>query len=392
MGHHDLTSQWRLYGSRFDTTDHSCNCRKKRLRWSSSAYLDGASLLTTWPQHFYSGDMRVGLIGTGAIAEKHAQAYRNIGFTLVACANRNADVGRRFAAGHGAEFVSDFQELCERDDIDFIDVCTLPEFRLPIVEICARTGKHVQVQKPIAADLETARRMIDAAVAGNVRLSVVSQHRFDDSAIFLHQAIADGRLGRLIQADAFVKWYRPAEYYARPGKGTWKSEGGGALINQGIHQVDLLRWFAGPIREVSAEWQLGTIHEIESEDVVSAVVRYASGATGMLHASTAMWPGYPERIEVHGTLGSAIITGDRLTTWDVRDDHGPPAPVSSAVQSGAADPMSISLAPFERQFLDFAAAIKKGCAPLVAGEEGYRTLEVVQAIYRSCRDGQKVFL
>lgn len=169
----------------------------------------------------------------------------------------------------------------------------------PIVEACARGGKHLQVQKPIAADLITARKMIEVARAAGIRLAVVSQHRFDDSSIFLSEAIEAGRLGRLIQCDCYVKWYRPADYYSRPVKGTWKTEGGGALINQAIHQVDLLRWFAGPVAEVFGFWQLGAVHKIESEDVISAVVRYASLATGVIQTSTATWPGYPERIELH---------------------------------------------------------------------------------------------
>ncbi len=336
--------------------------------------------------------MRVGLIGTGAIAEKHAQAYSNIGFKLVACTNRNAEVGERFAARHGAEFVSTIEDLCRHPRIDFVDVCTLPELRLPIVEACVRFGKHVQVQKPIAADLDTARKMIDLAKESGILLGVVSQHRFDDASIFLSEAVRNGRLGRLLQCDCYVKWYRLPEYYARPGKGTWRSEGGGALINQGIHQLDLLRWFAGPIKKVFGIWQLGGLHSIEAEDSVSAVMEYAGGATGVLQASTAVWPGYPERIEVHGTHGSAVITGDRLTGWDVKQDAGPPPPLNPAIQSGASDPMAISLQPFERQFLDFAAAIREKREPLISGEEGFRTLEIVDAIYRSCRTQLPVLL
>jgi len=336
--------------------------------------------------------MRIGLIGTGAIADKHAQAYKNVGFELLACTNRNAEAGRRFAARHGVEFVPSIEELCRHPRIDFVDVCTLPELRLPIVEACAQSGKHIQVQKPIATDLATARQMIDVAKRGDILLGVVSQHRFDDASLFLSEAITAGRLGRLLECDCYVKWYRPPEYYARPGKGTWKSEGGGALINQGIHQLDLLRWFAGPVREVFGAWQLGGLHKIEAEDTVSAVMKYANGATGIVQASTAIWPGYPERIEIHGTNGSAVITGDRLTTWDVRHDAGPPPPLSPAIQSGASDPMAISLQPFERQFVDFAAAIQDKRQPLISGVEGYRTLEIVEAIYRSCRTQQPVSL
>jgi UDP-N-acetyl-2-amino-2-deoxyglucuronate dehydrogenase len=336
--------------------------------------------------------MRVGLIGTGAIAQKHAQAYKNIGFELLICSNRNVEAGEAFAARNGAAFAQAFEDVCRHPDVDFVDLCTLPEMRLPVVEACARSGKHIQVQKPVAADLATARKMIDAAKRAGILLNVVSQHRFDDSSIFLSEAIRAGRLGSLLQCDCYVKWHRPPQYYARPGKGTWKSEGGGALINQGIHQVDLLRWFAGAVREVSGVWQLGALHRIEAEDVVSAVVSYASGATGVIQASTVFWPGYPERVELHGTKGSAIITGDRLTSWDVMQDYGPPPPLNPVIQSGSSDPMAISLQPFERQFLDFAAAIKSGYEPSVSGEDGYRTLEIVDAVYRSCRTRQPVVL
>ncbi len=332
------------------------------------------------------------MIGTGAISHKHAQVYRNIGFELTVCTDLFEASGRRFADQYGCEFVRTYQEVCRHPKVDYVDVCTFPDFRLEPVEICAQTGKHVQVQKPVATNLATARRMIETARRGGILLGVVSQHRFDDSSLFLQRAIAAGRLGKLLQCDAYVKWFRSSEYYSRPIKGSWKTEGGGALINQAIHQVDILRWLAGPVRELFGVWQLGARHQIESEDVVNAVLRFASGATGMIQASTAFWPGYPERTEFHGTKGTAVITGDKLTTWDVEDDSGEPAPVERDVASGASDPMAISLTPFERQFRDFGEAIEMGRRPLVAGEEGYQALEIVDAIYRSCRSEDKVLL
>jgi predicted dehydrogenase len=189
-----------------------------------------------------------------------------------------------------------------------------------------------------------------------------------------------------------VKWHRTAEYYSRPIKGSWATEGGGALINQAIHQVDVLLWLVGAVSEVFGYWQLHAMHKIESEDVIATLMRYASGATGVLQASTAFWPGYTERMEIHGTRGTAVISGDKLTTWDVQDDAGEPAPVMKEVMSGASDPMAISLTPFERQFTDFGDAIKSGRKPLVSGEEGYRALEFVSAVYASCREGRKVQL
>lgn len=336
--------------------------------------------------------MRVGIIGTGAIAHLHARAYTSIGFTVRACTNATEEKGRAFAEMHGAEFVTDYQAVCSHPEVDFVDLCTLPNVRLDVVRACVAHRKPLQVQKPIATTVEIAAEMLKVAREGRILLGVVSQHRFDDSIQFLAKAIADRRLGRLIQCDAYVKWYRSAAYYARPVKGSWAGEGGGALINQGIHQVDILRWLAGPVRNLSARWQLGALHHIESEDVVSAVLQYESGATGVIQAATAFAPGYTERLEIHGSKGTAIISGDTLTTWDVKDDIGLPAPVARTVASGSSDPMAISLTPFERQFTDFSHAIQEGREPLVSGEEGYQALRIVDAIYRSCRSIDTVSL
>src|SRR5580658_7273187 len=337
-------------------------------------------------------DMRVGMIGTGAISHKHAEAYRNIGYDLTVCTDINAEAGRRFASEHGAEFVESYEAVCRHPGVDYVDVCTFPDFRMQALELCAQAGKHIQVQKPISTNLETARAMVETARRAGIRLGVVSQHRFDDSSQFLRRAIAAGRLGKLLACDCYVKWYRPPEDYARLIKGSWQTEGGGALINQAIHQVDILRWLAGPVRDLYAVRQIGALHQIESEDVVNAVVRYASGATGVIQAATAFWPGYTERTEFHGAKGTAIVSGDKLTTWDVKDDTGEPPPLARDAASGSSDPMAISLEPFERQFLDFAEAIRSGRPPLVSGEEGLRALEIVDAVYRSCRTGDKVSL
>lgn len=329
--------------------------------------------------------MRVGMIGTGAISHKHAQAYKNIGFQITVCTDISPVYGQRFADQYGATFVPTFEEVCAHPDVDYVDVCTFPDFRLQPLKVCAQYGKSIQVQKPIATSVATAREMVETARAAGIVLGVVCQHRFDESSRFVKNAIESGRLGKILQADAYIKWFRSAEYYSRPIKGSWEVEGGGALINQAIHQVDLLRWFAGPVRHVAAMWQIGALHKIESEDVIAALLRYESGAMGVIQASTAMWPGYTERIELHGTRGTAVISGDRLTTWDVQDDEGDPAPIALDVASGASDPMAISLEPFERQFLDLADAIKNKRKPLVAGEEGLDALEIVERIYAACR-------
>jgi UDP-N-acetyl-2-amino-2-deoxyglucuronate dehydrogenase len=331
--------------------------------------------------------MRVGIIGTGAISHKHAQAYANIGYELTVCTDVNAESGRAFADKYGCQFVPTYQEVCAHPRVDYVDVCTFPDFRLPPLEACAKAKKHIQVQKPISTNLETARNMIDVANRAGIQLGVVSQHRFDDSIQFLRRALDAGRLGQILEADAYVKWYRSSAYYSRPIKGSWATEGGGALINQAIHQADVLLWLAGPVQEVFGYWQLGASHKIESEDVVAAVMKYVSGATGAIQASTAFWPGYTERLEIHGAKGTAVISGDKLTTWNVENDSGEPAPVAYDVASGASDPMAISLAPFERQFRDFGEAIQEGRQPVSSGEDGFRALQVVLGVYESCRKG-----
>lgn len=340
--------------------------------------------------------MRVGILGTGAIANKHAQAYKNIGYEVVACSNQTESRGGDFAARWNCEFVPDYKDLCRYPNLDFIDVCTFPDFRLEPLEICAEIHRHIQVQKPIATNLETARAMIDTARKAGILLSVASQHRFDDSTIFLKRALPAGRLGKILQGDAYVKWYRSDEYYSRPIKGSWHTEGGGALINQAIHQIDVLLYLMGPVGAVQGVWQLGARHRIESEDIVNGLLEYRSGATGVIQASTAFWPGYTERIEIHGTKGTAVLSGDRMTTWDVLDDEeanaADPAPVSANVASGSSDPMAIAVTTFERQFQDFGEAIQNHRDPLITGEEGYRALEVVLGIYEACRGRRRVEL
>ncbi|MBZ5608993.1 MAG: Gfo/Idh/MocA family oxidoreductase [Acidobacteriia bacterium] len=336
--------------------------------------------------------MRVGIIGTGAISNKHAHAYANIGYEVTVCTDIDPESGRAFARRYGCEFVPSFEQVCRHPGVDYVDVCTFPDFRLQPVQVCAEAGKHVQVQRPIATNLDTARHMIETARAGGIQLGVVSQRRFDDSMQFLRRALESGRLGKILEVDAYVKWYRSAAYYSRPIKGSWSTEGGGALISHAIPQVDILLWLMGGVCEVFGYWQLAGLHKIESEDVVAALLKFPSGAIGTIQAATAFWPGYPERLEVHGSKGTAVISGDKLTTWHVENDSGEPPPLARDDPWAATDPAAIALAPFQRQFLDFGDAIRSGRKPLSSGEDGYRALKVVSSIYESCRTGNVVRL
>jgi UDP-N-acetyl-2-amino-2-deoxyglucuronate dehydrogenase len=196
-----------------------------------------------------------------------------------------------------------------------------------------------------------------------------------------------------MQVDGYAKWHRPQSYYDRSGKGTWEVEGGGALINQGIHTVDVVMYLAGRAQSISANWQLAAAHDMEAEDVVNALLAFDGGATGVIQASTAFWPGYPERIELHGTKGSAVIEGDRLTRWDVQGDTGDDAPLQAAADaSGASDPMAIPIENLKRNFANFGHAVATGTAPLIDGQEGLAALEIVLGVYQAARSGQTVRL
>jgi predicted dehydrogenase len=350
--------------------------------------------MTGTPAARPDGPVRFAVVGCGVIGRKHAQTIRRTpGAELTAVVDCVPATAKDLAEEYGVPPVLSVEEVLDRDDVDAVAICTPSGDHAAPAILAVRAGKHVVVEKPVDVTVGAADALNAAVTESGCTATVISQHRFDPSSVAVEAAARAGRFGRLTSGVASVAWWRSESYYGSGDwRGTWALDGGGALMNQAIHQVDILRWLAGPVAELFAYWQLGALHKIESEDVVNAVVRYASGATGVIQASTAFWPGYTERTEFHGTKGTAIISGDKLTSWDVENDSGPPAPVEKEVASGASDPMAISLEPFERQFLDFGAAIREKRKPLVAGEEGLAAIEIVDAVYRSCRSGGKVAL
>ena len=257
-------------------------------------------------------------------------------------------------------FVETYEEVCRHPDVDFVDVCTFPDFRLQPLEICAAHGKHIQVQKPMSISLDTARRMIETARAAGIQLGVVSQHRFDVASDFMLEAL-EGRAARQTPPGGRVREVVPlGRVLLTAGEGELADRGGRRAHQPGDSpgRHPALAGRAGA-RRCSPSGISAPLHKIESEDMVTAVLRYGNGAAGVIQASTAFWPGYPERIEFHGTKGTAVITGDKLTAWDVRDDdEGDRPPLAENLSSGASDPMAISVDTFERQFLDFGEAIR----------------------------------
>jgi predicted dehydrogenase len=343
-----------------------------------------------------------GIVGTGVIAAMHAAAIATLPRARLAAVTDVADgAAAAFAAARGCAAEPGLDQLLARPDVDVVCVCVPSGLHAEVGIRAARAGKHLVVEKPIDVTLAAADRLIEAARAAGVALTVISQHRFDPGLIELKRLLGDGALGRLVLAEASTKWYRTQAYYDSAGwRGTWALDGG-SLMNQGIHYVDLLRWCMGPVTEVTAVCATQA-HQVEVEDTALAIVRFGSGAVGTILSSTAAYPGFPQRLEITGTDGTVIVEDGRIvrrafgvqaTAGVPGDDAGPDAgAVGAAAVGAAADPAAIEVASHAAQIADLLAAVEEGRAPAVDGQAGRDALEIVRAVYESARTGAPVRL
>lgn len=332
------------------------------------------------------GKIRCALVGCGVIGPVHAEALsKSAGARLVAAVDTVPERARDVAQEFGAEcWYDDYSKVLERADIDAVLICTPHHLHVPMVIDAARHGKHVLVEKPLAIDSEGAAMALEACRQAGVRLAVCLQNRLNPSTVAVKNAIAKGVLGKIACVMGMVSWYRSPEYYAgSPWRGRWDTEGGGVLINQAIHTLDLLLHLAGDVHSVSAE--LGTFAhpDIEVEDAAAISIGFTSGAVGSFYATTCSYPGSDARIEVVGTEGSALIDGDELVrfstlTGQTCDVHG-----DCDERSSLAKPYYG--ASHRRLIEDFIAAVREDRSPYVTGKEGKRSVDVLDAIYRKHR-------
>jgi UDP-N-acetyl-2-amino-2-deoxyglucuronate dehydrogenase len=334
-----------------------------------------------------------GIVGTGVIAATHATVIRLLpNASLIAVTDADAESAVRFAASHDCAAEPDLARLLARDDIDVVVVCVPSGLHADIGVAAARAGKHLVVEKPVDVRLTAADRLISAAEAAGVRLTVISQHRFDPGVVELRSLVSAGRLGKLLLGEAVTKWHRTQAYYdSSAWRGTWALDGG-SLLNQGIHYVDLLLAVMGPVAEVTAVAATQG-HRMEAEDTALALLRFSSGALGTLASSTCVYPGFPQRLEVSGTGGTAIVLDGQLTHCALTDDAAQPAgPAATPAATAAADPAALDLAGHAAQVADLLAAIDEGREPVITGADGRAVLEVVLAVYQSAREGRAVTL
>ena len=335
-----------------------------------------------------------GIIGIGNVSTIHAKCIQQIeNCKLIAVCSRSEQKAKKAAQEYGVPYYTNFVDLIERDDIDVISICTPSGMHLEPALAAAQSGKHVIVEKPIEIKLERADQVIDACQKANVKLAVIFQHRFGEGVQRLRKAVQQGHLGKLILGDAYVKWHRTQEYYDTGGwRGTLKGDGGGALINQSIHTIDLLQWIMGPVKTVSGK--VGTFtHNIEGEDMGLALLSFENGAMGIIEGSTSIYPGFPERLEIHGEKGTVILEGGKIKTWEIQGTKEEPEVLEADRKTGgASDPMAISIEGHLAQYRDFIEAIRNDREPIVHGIEGRKALEIVLAIYQSSKEGRAVQL
>ncbi|WP_319520733.1 Gfo/Idh/MocA family oxidoreductase [uncultured Martelella sp.] len=342
-----------------------------------------------------------GLIGAGMIANYHARAIAGLAaegckVRLAGVADLSLQSAERLAEEHHIPFFTDDVEaLLARDDVDVVCIVTPSGAHLEPALQAIAAGKHLVIEKPLEVTVERVNRLLDAADQAGVLVAAIFQGRFGMAARTIKKAIDDGRFGRLVLCSAYVKWHRAADYY-KGWKGSLALDGGGAVMNQAIHAVDLLQWLAGMPAEVSAFTTRRVHLQIEAEDTCCATFRYQNGALGTLEATTAAYPGWERRVEICGAFGSAALEDDRIVRWDFQDPLPDDATILSdnrtGAGSGAGAPDQISHEGHQKQLREVVDALT-GQKPLsVTGREALKTVALVRAIYASAEQNSPVQL
>lgn len=337
-----------------------------------------------------------GIVGTGVIAHVHAIALADIpDAVLVGVHNVNRNKADAFALRHGCKSFGTLEEMLMDTTLDVVCICTPSGAHLDPALASVQAGKHLLIEKPLEVTLERCDAIIEAARKACVLVGVIFPSRFYEAAQQLKRGIDAGRFGDIVLGDAYVKWHRTEAYYRSSAwRGTWTLDGGGALMNQGIHSVDLLQWYIGPVASVQAFVANRSHKDIEVEDTVVASLRFANGALGSIEASTALWPGSLKQIEVLGTEGSAVLQESELVRWNfihqLPEDALVRSTPGSVSHGGVSNPADISHLGHQYQILDMMRAIREGGQPAIDGLEGRKSVEIVLAVYRSAREGRLV--
>ena len=336
--------------------------------------------------------VRCGIVGLGQIGPMHCESVSQIeNAQLVCVCDLVEEKAKKYAQMYRCDYTLSFDELIARDDIDLIHVCLPSGMHAEFGCKAAKAGKNVIVEKPIDVSLEAADRLIQTCRQCNVKLSCISQHRFDPDIDYLKKAIEKGALGKISFGGSHTKWYRSQEYYdSGDWRGTWALDGGGALMNQSVHYVDMIQYLCGPVEEIQAQCATLAHERIEVEDVAVATLKFKSGALGLLEGNTTAYPGFCTRLDIYGSKGGVVIENDVVKEWKV-DEY--PAPGSQAVEGpkGASSAVIYGKS-HTRQIADVVNAILEDRDPLVTGEEARHPLAIVLGVYEAAKTGKAVKL
>ncbi len=341
-----------------------------------------------------------GIIGAGAIAEVHARAIDTImDAGLIGVFDHNPEKTASFSSKYNCRSFGSAEELCSEKNINIVCICTPSGLHLEPALTAINAGKNCVIEKPLEVTLERCDRIINAGIQHNVVVSGIFPMRFSRVYSELKKAVDEGRFGKLVMGDVYVKWFRDPEYYRAV---KWRSNllksGGGAVMNQGIHSVDLLRWYMGNVEAVCAFTGLVGHEDLEVEDVAAATLKFANGAVGVIEASTAVNPGFFRRLEILGTKGSVIIEEEKILAWnfdeEVESDQKLREKFSGIDNSGGgvSDPKAINDIGHLRQLLDIIKSIENGNPPAIDAVEARRAVELVLAVYNSARNKRIVYL
>jgi len=347
--------------------------------------------------------LRFGIIGGGVIGPTHAQAIGRLpDAELVAVADVVPEKARELAEKFSVTPYQDSSEMLAKEHLDIVNVCTPSGLHGEYAIQAMRAGCHVMVEKPMEITLAKIDEMLRVQQETGRKLAVISQHRFDPAAQQVHNLLEEQAFGKLVLGNASVPWWRAQKYYdSGAWRGTWQLDGGGVLMNQSIHSIDLLQWLMGRVKSIYAYTDT-LIHRMETEDVAVAVLRFVNGALGTIVATTDAYPGVGTRIEIYGDRGSALIENDQLGYLRLaRDEQEEVGPYGSAPQqsrqegrsqTGAADPAAISVETHVQQIADMIRAVHENGTPLLDGYGARHPVEIILGIYESARTGKEVRL
>lgn len=333
-----------------------------------------------------------GIIGCGAIARFHADAINKIeNAQLVGVTDNVKSSCERFTTDFPCKIFDTVEDMLKSDDIKIVSICTPSGLHATLAVKAAKAGKHILVEKPMAITKQQLDDIISAAEDNNVKVAVISQLRFSESIQKVKKAIENGDLGKIILGDVYMKYYRSPEYYASAGwRGTWEMDGGGALMNQGIHGIDVLQYLVGPVKSV---WGIckTMARDIEVEDTANVLVEFENGAIGTIQGTTSVTPGYPRILEISGTKGTIVLEEDSITRWDVEGSKTE-IKENSKYNDSFRDPMAFSNQYHILQIGDLLDAIENNRKPLVDMYEGRKPVDIILGAYESSKTGKKVEL